>query len=87
MSVDFDPKQFLEYAYKQYTLYAKIKESSKYARQAEFAIRDGNYPFPVEITGDHEYNVQGGPGGQYRSEDVELFVKVKDTFIQISGNS
>lgn len=53
-------------------LYAKIKRSSKYADQA-----GRNEIFPVHIVAEYgwgAYVVQGGPGGQYRLCDVNLFV-------------
>ncbi len=53
-------------------LYAKIKRSSKYYGQTE-----PNQLFPVYIVatpGRGEYIVQGGPGGQYRLADVNLFI-------------
>lgn len=60
-------------------LYAKIKKSSKYYNQNEWAKSDpeswGGFPFAVEICPERGgYAVQGGPGGQYRLEDVNLFV-------------
>lgn len=56
-------------------LYAEIKKSSKYASQAALAKSQGEYPFKVRIEGYTDgYVVQGGPGGQYRLEDVHLFV-------------
>lgn len=58
-------------------LYAEIKKSSKYASQADWAKREGwPYPFPVRIASDGggEYVVKGGPGGQYRMADVNLYV-------------
>ncbi|MDR6228992.1 hypothetical protein QE444_001349 [Pseudomonas sp. SORGH_AS199] len=55
-------------------LYAEIKKSSQYAYQRDFAGWPS--PFPVSISSDEfgGYVVQGGPGGQYRLEDVQLFV-------------
>ena len=53
-------------------IYAKIKRNSKYYGQAG---RDEIFPvriMPTQFYG--EYNVQGGPGGQYRLSDVNLFV-------------
>ncbi len=53
-------------------LYAKIKRSSKY-----FGQTGRNEIFPVRVMNTQiygEYNVQGGPGGQYRLSDVNLFV-------------
>lgn len=55
-------------------IYAKIKRSSKYYGQT-----DANELFPVFImpyAGD--YSVQGGPGGQYRLCDVNLFIISED---------
>lgn len=67
-------------------LYAKIKKSSKYSGQETYAIRDGVYPFPVEISkGTDGYVVKGGPGGQYRLADVTLHVLVGDKQIRIKG--
>lgn len=55
-------------------LYAEIKKTSKYAHQADWAKKQGEYPFKVSIEGYADgYVVQGGPGGQYRLEDVNLF--------------
>jgi hypothetical protein len=56
-------------------LYAGIKKNSRYASQVAWAERDGEYPFRVhiqDVVGD--YCVQGGPGGQYRLIDVNLYV-------------
>jgi hypothetical protein len=61
-------------------IYAKIKRSSKYYYQNEWAQADpnrwGGYPFPVFVeAGDPAgYVVQGGPGGQYRLADVNHYV-------------
>ncbi|MNP43647.1 hypothetical protein D3C76_1374790 [compost metagenome] len=57
-------------------LFAEIKKSSKYAYQAEAAKREGHaYPFQVHIEQDVDgYVVKGGYGGQYRLDDVALFV-------------
>lgn len=53
-------------------LYAKIKRSSKYYGQTKphevFCV------YIVAKLGWGEYVVQGGPGGQYRLRDVNLFV-------------
>jgi len=53
-------------------LYATIKRSSKYAGQAGeeemFPVR----VMPTQLCG--EWNVKGGPGGQYRLEDLSLFI-------------
>ncbi|MCY1561633.1 hypothetical protein D9M68_989200 [compost metagenome] len=57
-------------------LYAGIKGSSKYASQADWHRTHGwPYPFPVSLQLDPMgYVVKGGVGGQYRMEDVELYV-------------
>ena len=58
-------------------LYAKVKRSSKYFHQNEMARTSGlGLPFPVNVMPDirDSYKVQGGPGGQYRMEDVNLFI-------------
>ncbi|MCC8342839.1 hypothetical protein LNN35_08570 [Pseudomonas stutzeri] len=57
-------------------LYAEIKKSSKYAHQAEWCRTQGyGYPFKVRIVFDTDgYSVKGGVGGQYRLEDVNLYV-------------
>lgn len=57
-------------------LYAKIKKSSKYVHQNKVAQENGyGLPFPVTVTGiDDAYCVKGGPGGQYRLADLNLFV-------------
>jgi hypothetical protein len=61
-------------------LYAKIKRNSKYAHQNEQAKGFGHgLPFKVSIVPAFgEYCVQGGPGGQYRLADVQLFIKSDD---------
>lgn len=57
-------------------LYAGIKESSKYHSQIELGKQSGyGYPFPVRFQTDPcGYVIKGGVGGQYRLEDVELYV-------------
>ncbi len=52
-------------------LFAKIKRSSKYHGQGGKGLL-----FPVYVIhgGAGEYVVQGGPGGQYRLADVNLFI-------------
>jgi len=61
-------------------LYAKIKRSSKYYDQNSFAIQKGEFPFPVVIeegyyTKEQDFGcVRGGPGGNYRLTDVNLFI-------------
>lgn len=55
-------------------LYAEIKKTSRYAYQRDWA--GWPTPFPVQIVpGAAEgFVVKGGVGGQYRLEDVQLFV-------------
>ncbi|MEB3733414.1 hypothetical protein ULF88_03055 [Halopseudomonas pachastrellae] len=66
-------------------LYAEIKKSSKYAHQAQMNIDMGyGYPFKVSIRDDSSgYRVKGGVGGQYRLEDVNLYVFDNDKKIRI----
>lgn len=52
-------------------LYAKIKRSSKYYGQGECGAL---FPVYVVAGGAWDYVVQGGPGGQYRLKDVNLFI-------------
>lgn len=55
-------------------LYAKIKKSSKYFYQNEYAKERGTFPFPVKIRGYHgDYCVKADIG-DYRLRDVSLFV-------------
>lgn len=70
-------------------LYAKIKKSSKYYSQNSFAQKEperwGGFPFAVRIEGNcGDYKVQGGPGGQYRLSDVNLYVIDDGEEIRIS---
>lgn len=58
-------------------LFAKIRISSKYFWQNEYALQKGQkLPFPVTLKEKtpHGYEVFGGPGGQYHRKDVHLFV-------------
>lgn len=54
-------------------LFASIRPSSKYTHQAA-----PNETFPVVIVPGGEYVVRGGPGGQYRLKDVNLFAVFDD---------
>jgi hypothetical protein len=70
-------------------IYAKIKKSSKYFDQNRLAQEDPQrwgFPFPVHVVagGVGGYVVQGGPGGQYRLTDVNLFVIDGDREMKIS---
>jgi hypothetical protein len=57
-------------------LYAKIKRTSKYFCQNEWAKRRGELPFPVQIVPhpQEDYWVQGDPVGWYRLSDVNLYL-------------
>lgn len=67
-------------------LYAKIKRNSEYAHQCE-----GKH-FPVEFEepsypdwNEWDHVVIGGPGGRYKLEDVNLFIKNgEDKFFKIN---
>lgn len=61
-------------------IYAEIKTTSKYASQIKASQLHGYaYPFQVHIEPDCDgYVVQGGYGGRYRLEDVDLFVMDDD---------
>lgn len=61
-------------------IYARIKRSSKYYGQGE---RGKLFPVYV-MSGAGDYVVQGGPGGQYRLVDVNLYVVEGDCEKRIS---
>lgn len=63
-------------------LYMQIKRTSKYANQQ--SKKNTVYPVAIE-SGNGEYMVQGGPGGQYRMSDVNIFVKLDDGKFQKIG--
>lgn len=67
-------------------IYARIRRSSKYYYQKRFAKDRGEYPFRVRLRENYgdEYVVAGGPGGEYRLCDVDLFVIRDDDFVCIS---
>ncbi|WP_300650587.1 hypothetical protein [Hydrogenophaga sp.] len=54
-------------------LLARIRPSSKYYGQGQ-----GDALFAVCIGQSGEYSVLGGPGGQYRLSDVDLFAVFED---------
>ena len=62
-------------------LFAKIKRSSKYYGQGEKGAL-----FEVFVEGGHPeaYLVQGGPGGQYRLADVNLYIVDEGREVRIS---
>lgn len=62
-------------------LYAKIKPSSKYFGQG---VVDGLFEVFVEVGHPDAYLVQGGPGGQYRLCDVDLYVVDDGREVRIS---
>ena len=53
-------------------IYAEIRRTSKYAYQG-----DAGELFPVTLAEgpSWEYIVVGGPGGQYRLDDVHLYIQ------------
>lgn len=62
-------------------LYARIKKSSKYFGQGE----KGELFEALVVPGDPAgYLVQGGPGGQYRLSDVNLYVVEDGIEVRIS---
>ena len=61
-------------------LVAQIKKSSKYFGQGKEGAR-----FPVSIQSDLcGYVVLGGPGGQYRLADVNLYAVVGDNQVKLT---
>lgn len=54
-------------------LLARIRPTSKY-----FGQGDDGALFPVVVASNGEYGVIGGPGGQYRLADVDLFAVFVD---------
>lgn len=81
--------QAAEFAGTPQQIYAKIRAESKYVHQNESAEREPDrwgWPFRVRIVGGPlwGYLVQGGPGGQYRLDDVDLFVIEDGVEVKIS---
>ena len=62
-------------------LYAKIKRSSKYYGQGE---KGALFEVFVEAGNPAAYLVQGGPGGQYRLSDVNLYIVEDGREVRIS---
>lgn len=82
--------QAAEFAGTPQQIYAKIRAESKYVHQNESAEREPDrwgWPFRVRIVGGPlwGYLVKGGPGGQYRLDDVDLFVIEDGVEVKISG--
>tara|TARA_R110002167_G_scaffold204404_9_gene408573 strand:- start:50844 stop:51716 length:873 start_codon:yes stop_codon:yes gene_type:complete len=58
-------------------LYAAIRSGSDLVDQNLAAIDKSEYPFPVTIIdAGGQYQFQGGPGGQYRATDLDLYTRV-----------
>lgn len=65
-------------------LYAGIRETSRYAHQADWQHTRGPYPFPVRFQAAKDgYVIKGGFGGRYRLEDVELYVKFDEELFRV----
>lgn len=84
--------QAAEFAGTPQQIYAKIRPESKYFHQNKSAEMDPDrwgWPFRVRIVGgaQSDYLVQGGPGGQYRLDDVDLFVIEDGIEVKISGGA
>ena len=62
-------------------IHAKIKRSSKYYGQGE---RGALFKVFVEAGNPAAYLVQGGPGGQYRLSDVNLYIVEDGREVRIS---
>lgn len=62
-------------------LFARIKRSSKYYGQTERGALFEVYIRPGDPA---QYLVQGGPGGQYRLADVNLFILADGQHVKIS---
>jgi len=63
----------------------KNQKTSKYFHQNEWAKKEGKFPFKVKINpaSNDEYCIQGGPGGQYRLVDVNLFMEGSGKMLRI----
>ena len=67
-------------------LYAKIKKSSKYFYQNEWAKRDGyGLPFEVEIENTSDKYCVHGAGNQFYVSDLNFFVIVDGVEIKLGG--
>lgn len=50
-------------------IYANVRRDSRYSAQRQ------KKPFPVQLRAGGEYIWQGGPGGQYRTSDLDFFTQ------------
>ncbi len=86
-------EQYRQRGFTPVQLFAVVRESSKYHSQNEIAREQGYFPIPVTIQPSLDsFVVKGGPGGQYRLEDVDIFVEYGGEWVQITfenprGNS
>lgn len=67
-------------------VYARIRQSSKYFNQ------DNGTPFPISLNTDPSqladgFYIEGGPGGNYTPEDLDLYVKKEDKLIAVKRKS
>lgn len=70
-SIELEKRARNEKAKQGQQLFAKIKRTSKYFGQTE---KGALFEVFVEVGHPEGYVVKGGPGGQYRLTDVQLFV-------------
>ncbi|MBL4625788.1 MAG: hypothetical protein JKY42_11715 [Flavobacteriales bacterium] len=67
-------------------VYARIRSTSKYHGQ------DEGIPFPVSLNVGHQqlangFYIQGGPGGNYRPEDLDFYTKKGEEFHLVKRKS
>ena len=68
-------------------LFARVRNDSDFRDQNLVAIDHHGLPFPVTVIAGYSQNsyvVQGGPGGQYRAADVDLYARVNGMFVCLS---
>jgi len=68
--------------------FAKIRKDSPYVGQISWAKARPQigYPFPVRLTDRgplDEYCVKGGPGGQYRIEDLDIYMEKGGKLVRV----
>jgi len=61
----------LHFVAEQQQLFAVIKKNSKYYGQTDPGER---FPIYIDPADRGDYKVKGGPGGQYRLADVQLYI-------------